>query len=189
MYAVLACQNCEVKRGALHPNSKAENPQGRGFSARQDQRGAWRNRVKQRFRRGEGMGSYYRATAIFSRIISLTISDGDLWVDSEVARSHVEDTSSKMTIFPLCFIKNPVFPSPETFGGLFVTILSRASASSSVILGIFNLFLAAICGTLSQWDSLLIERRNSGDFLSFSFVKQTAIDTPALHSVKHIVMS
>jgi hypothetical protein len=32
--------------------------------------------------------------------------------------------------------KNPLFPLPETFGGFLVTSSSRASASSSVILGI-----------------------------------------------------
>ena len=104
------------------------------------------------------MKKNYRATAIFSRIISVTSWEGDLWADSAVTRSHVEDTSSKMTMLPLCFIKNPDFPSPETFGGFWVTCSSSAHASSSVILAI----------------------------VFSSFIKQTAIDIPALHSVEYI---
>jgi len=47
----------------------------------------------------------YMVTAIFSRIISPISSDGCLWVDTDVTRSHVADTSSEMTILSLCFIK------------------------------------------------------------------------------------
>jgi hypothetical protein len=73
-------------------------------------------------------------------------------VDSEVTRSHVDETSSKITMFPLCFIKKPLFPSPETFGGFFVTSSSRASASSSVILAIVSCSSARFiaCSRLSK---------------------------------------
>jgi hypothetical protein len=53
-----------------------------------------------------------------------------------------------------------VFPSPETLGGFLVTKSSSSQASSSVIRAIVN--------------------------LSFSFIKQTAIDIPALHCVEYV---
>ena len=88
------------------------------------------------------MKTNYTATAIFSRIISLIISDGVLWVDSDVTRSQVAETSSKIMMFPLCFMKKPLLPSPVTLGGSLANLSARILASSSVIFGILSLSIS-----------------------------------------------